>query len=634
MKKAPTVRLVRGVLPASQASHEALPRAFHEGFNRVPPRDSLCPRHALAPEVGHAARRSPNLELYVLKFTTLAVLSLVGALAVRAQGSVVSLPMPPARNPVKLAPSRTTPAITDNDLMSRLYAYADDSMGGREFATPGNTRATAWIAEQLKKIGLVPAGENGTYFQTLPVMDRSLDETRVIATDAGPLRWWADLLPRDQGDGARSIDGVPVIFAGTWGDANMISDAQAAGKLVVVRNSTAQSAGTNIPGATINRGLVSARFKSAAGILVPTLDLIPAELREQLKAGATILKSPDVRPAPTFLYATAAVGLQLLGAPVETLQPGASGKRVHGTVVYAEKPIDAPARNVVGIIPGSNPALRGQYVAVGAHNDHIGTHGPAVDHDSAYLFLHMFQPLGADMEAPKLTSEQAARLRFAIDSVRKLRPARLDSIYNGADDDGTGTVAVLELAEAIAAAKVKPQRSMLFVWHTGEEAGLFGSAYYTDNPTVPRDSIVAQINIDMIGRGDAWDLKEGKSGYLQVIGSRRLSTELGALVDQVNIEKKHGLAFDYQFDANGHPQQYYCRSDHYMYARYGIPVAFFSTGGHPDYHQLTDEPQYIDYQHMAQVVNYVYDLLYAVANLDHRIVVDKTKPDPNGRCVQ
>ena len=339
-------------------------------------------------------------------------------------------------------------------------------------------------------------------------------------------------------------------------------------------------------------------------------------------------------PAPTFLYVTAAVGQQLFSMPLDSIKPGAVGGALRGTPVYTETPIPNPARNVVGMIPGSNPKLKGQIVAVGAHNDHIGTHGPALDHDSLYLYNHLFRPQGADQQGPRLNEAQAAQLKAALDSVRKLRPARLDSIYNGADDDGTGTVTVLELAEAIQAMKVKPARSILFVWHTGEEAGLFGSQWFTDHPTVDRDSIVTQINIDMVGRGEAWDLKEGKPGYVQVIGSRRLSTELGDLLETVNTEKKHGIVFDYQYDANGHPQQYYCRSDHYEYARYGIPVAFFSTGGHPDYHQLTDEPQYINYPHMAQVANFIKDAILAVANLDHRVVVDKAKPDPKGQCVQ
>ena len=134
---------------------------------------------------------------------------------------------------------------------------------------------------------------------------------------------------------------------------------------------------------------------------------------------------------------------------------------------------------------------------------------------------------------------------------------------------------------------------------------MLGSTYFTDHPTVPRDSIVAQLNIDMVGRGRATDAtgedKNGKllfggPGYLQLIGARRLSTELGDLVERTNTSGKLGFNFDYSLDANGHPQNIYCRSDHWAYARYGIPVVFFTTGGHADYHQVTDEPQYIDYQ--------------------------------------
>jgi hypothetical protein len=126
----------------------------------------------------------------------------------------------------------------------------------------------------------------------------------------------------------------------------------------------------------------------------------------------------------------------------------------------------------------------------------------------------------------------------------------------------------------------------------------------------------------------------GGPGYLQLVGSRRLSTELGDLAETVNRSGSHGLRFDYGMDANGHPQNIYCRSDHYEYARWGIPIIFFTTGGHADYHQVTDEPQYIDYTHMAQVARYVADLATHVANLDHRPVVDHPKPDPHGSCVQ
>ena len=126
----------------------------------------------------------------------------------------------------------------------------------------------------------------------------------------------------------------------------------------------------------------------------------------------------------------------------------------------------------------------------------------------------------------------------------------------------------------------------------------------------------------------------GGPNYLQLVGSRRLSTELGNIVEQVNTQDHHGFTFDYTMDANGHPTNIYCRSDHYEYARYGIPIAFFTTGVHSDYHQVTDEAEYIDYQRMARVANLVEDIVVHVANLDHRVVVDQPKPDPRGACRQ
>ncbi|HWA15730.1 MAG TPA: M28 family peptidase, partial [Gemmatimonadales bacterium] len=152
-----------------------------------------------------------------------------------------------------------------------------------------------------------------------------------------------------------------------------------------------------------------------------------------------------------------------------------------------------------------------------------------------------------------------------------------------------------------------------------------------------------QLNMDMVGRGNAWDVTgasstgarlRGSPDYLQIVGSRRLSTQLGDIIEGVNKAKKHNLVFDYAMDANGHPMNIYCRSDHYEYARYGIPIAFFTTGGHSDYHQVTDEPQYIDYPHMARVGNLVADVALDLANRDQRITVDKPKPDPKGSCQQ
>ena len=177
----------------------------------------------------------------------------------------------------------------------------------------------------------------------------------------------------------------------------------------------------------------------------------------------------------------------------------------------------------------------------------------------------------------------------------------------------------------------------------GEELGLFGSQYFTDHPTVPRDSIIAQLNVDMIGRGTADDVTgstlqgeqiRGNPDYVQLIGSRRVSTQLGDWAEVENRDGNHGLKFDYALDANGHPQNIFCRSDHYMYARYNIPIVFFTTGGHADYHQVTDEPQYLDYPHYARVTSFIAALGVRVANSEARPVVDKPRTDPNGRCQQ
>ena len=187
--------------------------------------------------------------------------------------------------------------------------------------------------------------------------------------------------------------------------------------------------------------------------------------------------------------------------------------------------------------------------------------------------------------------------------MRKLRPPRLDSIVNGADDDGSGSMGAARDRRGDGEEGRGPKRSLLFVWHTGEESGLQGSRWFTDHPTVPRDSIVAQINIDMIGRGGPDDVPAAGPGYLQ---AHRLAAALdraGRPGEAGEREGKHGFTFDYTYDADGHPDNFYCRSDHYMYARYGIPIAFFSTGGHRDYHQVTDEAQYLDYAKYATVTS-------------------------------
>jgi Zn-dependent M28 family amino/carboxypeptidase len=185
-------------------------------------------------------------------------------------------------------------------------------------------------------------------------------------------------------------------------------------------------------------------------------------------------------------------------------------------------------------------------------------------------------------------------------------------------------MAVLEIAEAVAAMRVKPKRSIIFMWHTGEEAGLLGADYFVKNPTVPRDSIVANINMDMVGRGRAEDLPGGGPGYVSVIGANRLSTDIGSAVERINKSQPRPLKLDYRFDEDVRAtlgssyNNIYGRSDHARYAAVNIPIVFFFTGLHADYHQVTDEPQYIDYPNYTAITRYVNDLLLDIANAAKR----------------
>ena len=536
--------------------------------------------------------------------------------------------------PLKLAPRPTVSAITPADLMTRLYIFADDSMMGRQVGTEYNLKGTAYIEREVRRLGLVPAGTDG-YFQNLPLYIYSTDSASTMRVAGQTLALGTDYLVYTRREDRIPLDGTPVVHGGSAADsATWIAGDAAAGKLVVL----------TVP-STINPIQIlsgSSRYGRAAALVVVSLDRLNPNV-QRFVSRRTALTPDDAPPAgPPSVFVTPRVATLMFGAAADGVAPGTAGRPIEGTLVLHQA--QAPGRNVIAVIRGSDPVLRNEYVAIGAHNDHIGFNNGPVDHDSIRAFNMVARVQGADSPRPAtLSAEQRTRIRTMTDSLHALHGARRDSINNGADDDGSGSMTVLEIAEALATAPVKLKRSIIFVWHTGEEAGLWGSQYFTDHPTVPRESIVAQLNMDMVGRGAATDvtgelktggLARGGPGYVQLIGSRRLSTELGDLIEDVNRTSRLGLAFDYSQDANGHPQNIYCRSDHYEYARYGIPVVFVTTGGHSDYHQVTDEPQYIDYGRMTQVATLVHDAAVRVANLDHRIVVDKPKPDPKGRCVQ
>jgi hypothetical protein len=538
----------------------------------------------------------------------------------------------------------TTAAITVADLMSRISAFADDSMRGRRAGTTDALRAADYITREAQRIGLRPAGEHGTYFQNVPFALQTLDSASTISASGHALQVgtdWIALGPIGTHELKATYD---VVYGGVVYDTlDVLPIDSVKGRLLVLRYAPfPPNLRAYVASAGYARYLATLRAAEVRVITFP--QLTQQNLGPAFALSDFVSLRPDTAPTSMVtLNLTDSGAAILLGRSLNDAARGAT--HTTATVDVKFKMFDRPGRNVIAVLPGNDRKLMQEYVALGAHLDHIGTRLPAVDHDSMRAYLSVARVQGADGPAKRLTAEDSATIRSLTDSLHRLRgQVVMDSINNGADDDGSGSMGLLEIAEEFAANRNAPRRSLLFVWHTGEESGMLGSQYFTDHPTVPRDSIVAQLNVDMIGRGRASDvtgrnrdgtLQHGRDeGYVQIIGSRRLSTELGDLIDSTKARRAPELQIDYALDVDGHPQNIYCRSDHWEYARYGIAIAFFTTGGHRDYHQVTDEPQYLYYQNYRRVTQFIHDVAEGVANLDHRPLVDKPVPGPSASCRQ
>jgi hypothetical protein len=562
------------------------------------------------------------------------------AIALAAVAAPAAAQAPRPEQPLTHAPRQTATAITPEDLRTHVYILAADSMGGREAGSRGHVQGTDYIAEQVRRLGLTPAGDNGTFFQTVPLVQAGPESGASLSVGMQPLAAGTDFVPIPGQLGPNRLfadefqgNGTPVVYGGRVGNpSSMISPEQAAGKVVVFDG---PAPGGQVPPFAFWAGADYQRYAAAALLVFATLDGTPEPYLDFFGGTTMKVQQPEQAPAGARAPAaivTRAVAERMLGGPVAGRQVGAAGGTVSGGFRFSERAAAFPSRNVVAIVPGTDAALRAEYVAIGAHSDHVGTEHVAVDHDSLLVFNRLLRPEGADQEPGEMTAEAQAAFRQGLAARRAAGPARLDSIYNGADDDASGSSGMLEMAQYLMANR--PRRSVIFVWHTAEEMGMFGSEWFTDHPTVPRQNIVAQLNMDMIGRGAAGDVANGGPSYLELVGSRRLSTQLGDLVEEVNRTGNFGFRFDYSMDATGHPQQIYCRSDHASYARYGIPVTFFTTGGHSDYHMLTDEPQYLDYDKLAAVSRFVAAVATEIGNRDARPVVDKPVAGPDAPCEQ
>jgi hypothetical protein len=517
-----------------------------------------------------------------------------------------------AASPATIASARGVDTISAAQLRNYLSFIASDEMEGRDTPSRGLDTTAKFIAMNLERWGFKPAGDDGTFFQKIALRRDQVDPARTAAEVNGQkFNFGDDFLPNTVG---ATLNG-PLVYVGRgWIVKSKNMDDY---KGIDVNNKIIVVLGQGLPpgltqaevranqGQAVSSPTLYAQQHGAKGILtIPEAAAIQnweqQRQRTMQPARATVEKfqaQTANAPVPTVLMSMKMANALFEGEKydVPTLISRAQGpepiaafdlnsnKSVNITV--AVKPDHPMTQNVVAVWEGGDPKLKSEYVAVGAHYDHIGI----------------------------------------------CAPGTADPICNGADDDGSGTTSILAMAEAISHAKQRPKRSVLFVWHCGEEKGLWGSRYFTDYPTIPLAQIVTQLNIDMIGRskkdGDTNPRNATLSGpnQIYVIGSTMMSTELGALSASVN-KAYLNLQYDLKYDDPADPNRFFFRSDHYNYARKGIPIIFFFDGVHEDYHRPGDEAQKIDYEKMEKVARTVYLTMWEVANLPVRPKVDKPLP--------
>ncbi len=576
----------------------------------------------------------------------------------------------PDEGPRTWVPRPTASDITANDLRTRLYQFADDSMMGRRMGELGNVKGTEYIASEFKRLGFKPAGDDGTFFQNLPYGPLGFEESASMMSVGGArLATRTDWIPVAPSalnaiGGTAKLADAATVFAGRWGDTAVVLDpAKFAGKVAVfIASPTAPGMAQARPATLLRCDSLPDRFGAnavirleasqaaltasrpssapvaavrdrraiavgAAGVLIVGLDeLNAASVTAAFAQRPSMQPSAPAAPAASMVGAVIsnAVAARIFDAPLASMAVGTAGRPVSGAWDFAWRLGSYPSRNVIAVLPGSDPARATEYVLVGAHNDHVGTNPVGVDHDSLRAVNTVTRRQGANDPACRPTADQQRRIDSLIAYARSIRPPRRDSIMNGADDDGSGTVVLLEIAEKFAAEK--PARSIIFVSHQGEEQGLLGSRWFVNHPTVPLGQIVAAHNMDMLGKGRADQVKYGGPNSVQMLGARRLSRDFGDIIDSVNATRAEPMAIDKSWDVRENPLNRFCRSDQVSYVTKDIPVTYFSLGYAQDYHQATDEPQYIEYEHSARLARFIHDVMWAISERKDRPAITGNEP--------
>lgn len=449
--------------------------------------------------------------------------------------------------------------ICDKDLRTKLSVIASAEMQGRETATDGQRKAAAYLEDQFRRLGLQP-GNGGSFYQAFPLVQDSLTkfDLQVNGRQLQPNKDYS-LFVSGMAAGDWNISNVHVAGTGPLDTTNL----PVAGKWVLIEEGSFFQ---------LRQKIAQLRRRQAAGIIAVS-KTFPRPTPFALKGPMGLRLSDDSFPYVTISYNAASQLLNKQGLDSASLAVLPKQEYPASMQLQVGKQrLRVESTNVLAVLPGTDKA--GEYVFLTAHYDHLGQRGDSV-------------------------------------------------IYYGADDDGSGTTALIEIAEAFAKAKKKghgPRRSLVFMAVSGEEKGLLGSEYYADNPVFPLEKTTVDLNIDMVGRIDPKYTGDSMN-YVYVIGDDKLSSDLRPITDSVNRTYMN-MELDRRYTDVKDPNRYYYRSDHYNFAKKGVPIIFYFNGTHADYHRPTDTIDKINFDLMEKRVKLVFYTAWDMANREQMLKRD------------
>ncbi len=450
--------------------------------------------------------------------------------------------------------------ITEEDMKAKLSILASDEFGGRETGTEGQKKASKFLEDFYAKVGLAGPVE-GTYRQKFSMYQSDWSDVYIKAKSGKKMNGKDFIFL-----GSADMDKEMKLETAYVGDASDLSNMDLNGKGVMTTARGREALGN------LNEAGAAAIFV-VSGNDEQFMQTLPRQARFRLKSRLRFTKELSGNASMIFNI-TKAMAAELMNTSADKLSTDTKARTIRFMV--KQKLVEVKTENMMAYLEGTD--LKDELLVISSHYDHIGQNEDGT------------------------------------------------VINNGADDDGSGTTGVMEIAEAFAQAAAeghRPRRSVLFLNVTGEEKGLLGSAYYADNPVFPIENTVNNLNIDMIGRVDPEHEESGNRDYVYVIGSEKLSSHLKIISEYANITYT-GLDLDYRFDDPNDRNRFYYRSDHYNFAKSGIPIIFYFNGTHPDYHRPTDTVDKITFDVMAKRAQLVFHTAWILVNRDERTPVDRT----------